>query len=63
MGISKRLSTQMKIYRGSGVLIKQGREWKVQQYILSTTIPNYILDSVIKIKASVEDSIIKRFRK
>ena len=54
------LNTQMKICRGSGVLVKQGDEWKVQQYILSTMVPNDVLDSVIKIKAPVEDSIIKK---
>lgn len=54
------LNTQMKICRGSGVLVKQGNDWKVQQYILSTTIPNDVLDSVIKIKAPAEDSLIKK---
>ena len=54
------LNTQMKICRGSGVLVKQGDEWKVQQYILSTMVPNDVLDSVIKIKAPVEDSIINK---
>lgn len=54
------LNTQMKICRGSGVLVKQGNNWKVQQYILSTTVPNDVLDSVIKIKAVVEDSLIKK---
>ena len=54
------LNTQMKICRGSGVVIKQGKEWKVQQYILSTTIPNEQMDSVIKMKAPVEDPIIKK---
>lgn len=57
------LNTQMKICRGSGVLVKQGNDWKVQQYILSTTIPNEILDSIIKIKAPIEDSVINRFGK
>jgi len=54
------LSTQMKICRGSGVLVKQGDDWKVQQYILSTMVPNVQLDQVIKIKAAIEDSIIKQ---
>ncbi len=53
------LNTQMKICRGSGVLVKQGDDWKVQQYILSTMVPNNNLDAVIKIKTSIEDSIIK----
>lgn len=53
------LNTQMKICRGSGVLVKQDDDWKVQQYILSTMVPNDQLDEVIKNKAAVEDSIIK----
>ncbi|MBK8609347.1 MAG: nuclear transport factor 2 family protein [Chitinophagaceae bacterium] len=54
------LKTQMKICRGSGVLIKQGDDWKLQQYILSTMVPNDDLDAVIKIKARIEDSIINQ---
>ncbi len=54
------LNTQMKICRGSGVLVKQEKEWKVRQYILSTTVPNDQLDSVIKMKASIEDLLIKK---
>jgi hypothetical protein len=54
------LNTQMKICRGSGVVVKQGNEWKVQQYILSTTIPNDQLDSIIKMKSHMEDSIINK---
>ena len=57
------LNTQMKICRGSGVLVKHGNEWKVQQYILSTTVPNDKLDSVIKIKAPIEDALIGRMSK
>jgi hypothetical protein len=48
----------MKICRGSGVVVKQGSAWKVQQYILFVTVPNDLLDGVIKMKALVEDSII-----
>lgn len=54
------LNTQMKICRGSGVLVKQGNNWKVQQYILSATVPNDIMNDVIKLKAPVEDSIINK---
>lgn len=54
------LDTQMKICRGSGVVVKQGNDWKVQQYVLSTTIPNSRLDAVIKIKAPEEDSLISK---
>ena len=54
------LNTQMKICRGSGVLVKQGNDWKVQQYILSTTVPNDFLDSIIKIKEPIEDDLIRK---
>ena len=57
------LNTQMKICRGSGVLVKNDNDWKIEQYILSTTVPNNLLDSVINIKAVIEDSLIKNMRK
>ncbi len=54
------LSTQMKICRGSGVVVKQNNEWKIQQYVLSMTIPNSQTKQIIKFKAAEEDSIITR---
>jgi ketosteroid isomerase-like protein len=57
------LNTQMKICRGSGVVIKDGDAWKVKQYILSTTVPNDKLDSVIVMKSHLEDSLIKTYTK
>ncbi|HEY5405792.1 MAG TPA: nuclear transport factor 2 family protein [Ginsengibacter sp.] len=54
------LNTQMKICRGSGVLVKQPDGWKLMQYILSATIPNAVMDSVVKIKAPIEDELIKK---
>jgi hypothetical protein len=57
------LNTQMKICRGSGVMVKKGSDWKVAQYILSATVPNPILDSVITLKASTEDSLISILQK
>ena len=56
------LNTQMKICRGSGVLVKIGKEWKIKQYILSMTVPNDNSKEVIKIKASLEDAIIKKLQ-
>ncbi|MBC8046616.1 MAG: nuclear transport factor 2 family protein [Fimbriimonadaceae bacterium] len=53
------LNTQMKICRGSGVVVEQNNEWKVQQYVLSMTIPNSESDEIIKIKTNIEDSIIR----
>ena len=54
------LNTQMKICRGSGVLKKQGNDWKIKQYVLSMTIPNDHVDAVVKIKAPIEDEMIKK---
>lgn len=56
------LNTQMKICRGSGVLVKIGKEWKIKHYVLSMTIPNDNSSEVIKIKASLEDAMIKTLK-
>lgn len=53
------LNTQMKICRGSGVMVKTGADWKLQQYILSATVPNTVLDTVVIMKTPIEDSIIR----
>lgn len=55
------LSTQMKLCRGSGVLEKIDGKWKIKQYVLSMTIPNDNVNEVIKIKAPIEDEILKEF--
>lgn len=54
------LNTQMKICRGSGVLIKVGKEWKIKHYVLSMTIPNDNTNEVIKIKAPIEDALMNK---
>lgn len=54
------LSTQMKICRGSGVVVKQNNEWKVQQYVLSMTIPNDLSDSIVKLKTPLEDPMLDK---
>lgn len=56
------LDTQMKICRGSGVLIKVGKEWKIQHYVLSMTIPNDNTDAVIKIKEKIENPLIEKLK-
>ncbi len=53
------LNTQMKICRGSGVLAKKDTVWKIKQYVLSLTIPNDSIKSVISIK-SKSDSIFNK---
>jgi SnoaL-like domain len=57
------LNTQMKICRGSGVLIKVGNVWKIQHYVLSMTIPNDNSDAVVKIKTPIEDVFIEKLKK
>jgi len=57
------LSTQMKICRGSGVVVKKDNQWKIQQYVLSMTIPNSQLDKVIATKSAAEDSLLNSFKK
>ena len=52
------LSTQMKICRGSGVLIQENGQWKIKHYVLSMTIPNDNVDEVVKIKSVIEDKIL-----
>ena len=56
------LNTQMKICRGSGVLVKIGQEWKIKQYVLSMTIPNDNSGEVIKVKTPIEDAMIKKLQ-
>lgn len=54
------LSTQMKICRGSGVLEKIGKDWKIKHYVLSMTIPNENVDEVVKIKTPIEEGVMKQ---
>ena len=57
------LNTQMKICRGSGVLVvdKNGN-WKIKHYVLSMTIPNEHTDEVVKIKSVIEDKEIEKLK-
>jgi hypothetical protein len=56
------LNTQMKICRGSGVLMKVGKEWKIKHYVLSMTVPNDNTNEVIKVKAALEDPLIEKLK-
>ena len=58
------LNTQMKICRGSGVLVDEGNgNWKIKHYVLSMTIPNDNTDEVVKIKSLLEDTEIEKLTK
>ena len=56
------LNTQMKICRGSGVLVKKDTEWKIQHYVLSMTIPNDNTNEVVKIKTPIEEALLKKMQ-
>lgn len=56
------LNTQMKICRGSGVLVKKNGEWKIKQYVLSMTIPNSQMDTIVGMKSPIEDELLKSFK-
>lgn len=53
------LSTWMKGCRGSGVLVKTDGTWKINHYVLSTTIPNEHIDAVIQIKEKAESILLQ----
>lgn len=57
------LDTQMKICRGSGVLEKINGQWMIRHYVLSTTVPNDVIEDVIKIKAPIEDKLTDELKK
>lgn len=57
------LNTQMKICRGSGVLINENNQWKIKHYVLSMTIPNGNSNVVIKAKDSIESALIQKLQK
>lgn len=56
------LDTQMKICRGSGVVIKQKGQWKIAHYVLSITIPNDQSNDVVKAKTAFDDDLMKRLK-
>lgn len=57
------LKTQMKICRGSGVLVKIGEEWKIKHYVLSMTVPNDNVDEVVKVKSAIDDELVISLQK
>ena len=56
------LSTQMGICRGSGVVAKEGKTWKVQHYVLSIAVPNANVDELTKIKAEFDKNLIEQLQ-
>ena len=56
------LDTWMKACRGSGVLVKDGKSWKIKHYVLSMTVPNDVTNEVLPIKGRIEDALIARMK-
>jgi hypothetical protein len=57
------LDTQMKICRGSGVLTKVKKEWKITHYVLSMSIPNALSDQIVKLKTASDDVLLEKLKK
>ncbi len=56
------LDTWMGICRGSGVLEKTPKGWKIQHYVLSVTIPNEDTQKVVSVKKEREKLLISEFK-
>ena len=61
--IDELLDTQMKICRGSGVLVFENGRWQIIQYVLSMTVPNDISNEVTRMKSSEESALIQKLKK
>ena len=54
------LDTRMKLCRGSGVLKKVNRRWKIAHYVLSIAIPNDDVEKVVDIKEKSDNALLKK---
>ena len=54
------LETRMGVCRGSGVLQKRNGSWKIEQYVLSATIPNEQMKTVTRNKAGYDSLFVKK---
>ena len=57
------LDTQMKICRGSGVLVYTNKEWKIAHYVLSITIPNEFTKEIIELKSGTDNLLLEQLKK
>jgi len=53
------LDTWMGVCRGSGVLVYQDKQWKIQHYVLSVAVPNENMNEVVAIKKERDSLFIK----
>jgi len=57
------LDTQMKLCRGSGVLKKEGNEWKIAHYVLSIAVPNDNVNDLIALKKERDSLLLLKLQK
>ena len=48
--------------RGSGVLEKKDKTWKIKHYVLSVEIPNKDVKAVIKVKKKSDSIFLSNFK-
>lgn len=56
------LDTQMKICRGSGILLLQNGQWKIAHYVLSISIPNENTDEVVNLKSVFDTALTTKLK-
>lgn len=56
------LNTWMGVCRGSGVLVKENSQWKIQHYVLSLTIPNDNIKDVVEINKEKDSLFLRKFQ-
>ncbi len=56
------LDTWMGVCRGSGVLEKTPKGWKIKHYVLSVTVPNEDMGKVIKVKKEKDSLTIRSYK-
>jgi len=54
------INTQMKLCRGSGILVFKNGMWKIQQYVLSMLIPNDKTKEVVQIKTAWDEAWLEK---
>ena len=56
------LDTWMGVCRGSGVIELVGKQLKIKHYVLSLTVPNDVIDEVIKINSNILPQRLKKLK-
>ena len=57
------MDTQMLLCRGSGVLILEGKDWKIKHYVLSIAVPNEHTKEVVATKKLFDQSLIRDLKR